>query len=267
MDFWRTLVVLVRRWYITVPAFIATLGIAAVAYSAVPVTYESGSVLVLTTPVAGGTAAADRHHPNALTNPMMDFSQSLALTASIVIQKVSSPESARVVGIGPGSTATYQVNNGSSNPELLQAGPFIFVQGTGESAQEAQGITQRVSALAARVLMNQQTALKAPPTTHIGMQVVVEPTAGEPLRSSRLRAAAAVGALAGLASLAAVYGFESLMSHRRRRRAEVEDGDAQRASNQDPNGWPDEKLDGLSTGFNQPDSAPFVHAGQLTEDL
>ncbi len=42
MDFWRTVVVLFRRWYITMPAFFATLGLAAAAYSVVPVEYESG---------------------------------------------------------------------------------------------------------------------------------------------------------------------------------------------------------------------------------
>ena len=31
MDFWQTVLVLFRRWYITVPAFVATLGVAAAA--------------------------------------------------------------------------------------------------------------------------------------------------------------------------------------------------------------------------------------------
>ena len=44
MDFWRTVMVLFRRWYITVPAFFLTLGAApAAAYSVVPVQYQSGS--------------------------------------------------------------------------------------------------------------------------------------------------------------------------------------------------------------------------------
>ena len=41
MDFWRTLMVLLRRCYITVPAFLASLGLAAAAYSLVPVQYQS----------------------------------------------------------------------------------------------------------------------------------------------------------------------------------------------------------------------------------
>ena len=75
MDFWRTVLVLFRRWYITVPAFFATLGVAAAAYSAVPVQYESGSVLVLTTPLSGGTEATHTdvadlaHQPAAELRP------------------------------------------------------------------------------------------------------------------------------------------------------------------------------------------------------
>ena len=64
-----------------------------------------------------------------------------------------------------------------------------------------------------------QDELGAPESTHIPRQVVVNPTAGQPLLGSSLRAFAAVGALAGLMSLAAVFGFESMMDHRRRRRA------------------------------------------------
>jgi|tagenome__1003787_1003787.scaffolds.fasta_scaffold20909678_2 hypothetical protein len=220
MDFWRTVVVLFRRWYITIPAFFATLGLAGAAYSVVPIEYESGSVLVLTTPLSGGTEATQPNHPNALSNPLMSFDQSLALTASLIIQQLNSSETATALGIVPGDTTTYSVNNGSTNPELLQSGPFIFVDGKAPSPEAAKAITKRVSAMAARILDERQNELDAPASTHIEMQMVVAPTNGQPLLGSPLRAAAAVAALSALASLAAVYGFESLMTYRRRRRQE-----------------------------------------------
>ena len=220
MDFWRTLLVLVRRWYITVPAFLATLALAAAAYTAVPLQYQSVSVLVLTTPLTGGTEATHTTSPNSLTNPLLNFDQSLALTASIVIQEMNSLETATALGVTPGGTTSYQVTNGSTNPELLESGPFIFVQGTAPSAQAAQDITQRASVKAAEVLFRAQHRLKAPISTHIKMQVVVPATTSQPLTGSAARMAAAAGGLAGLMSLGAVYGFESMMS-RRRRRGEV----------------------------------------------
>ena len=167
MDFWRTVVVLFRRWYITVPAFFATLGLAAAAFSAVPVQYESGSILVLTTPLTGGTESTDPDHPNAITNPMMNFDRSLSLAASLVIQQLRSSETAHALGIIPGDTTSYEVNNGSSNPEMLESGPFIFVRGLGPSPEAAQDMANRVSTMAAAVLEARQEELNAPPSTHI----------------------------------------------------------------------------------------------------
>jgi hypothetical protein len=219
MDFWRTVLVIFRRWYISVPAFVATLVLAGAAFSAVPIQYESGSVLVLTTPLAGGTQATDAKHPNALTNPLLTFDRSLALTASIVIQQMNSPETELALGVVPGGTTEYRVTNGSTNPELLETGPFLFVQGTGPTPEAARDVVAKASAKATQVLEVRQTEIGAPESTHITVQVVVPPTAGQPLLGSPLRAFAATGALAGLTSLAAVFGFESLMYHRRRRRA------------------------------------------------
>ena len=129
MDFWGTVVVLFRRWYISLPAFLATLVLAGAAYMVVPLQFESGEVLVLTTPLNGGTEYKGPDHTDSVTNPMMNFDQSLALTASLVIQQLRSTETSEALGVRPGDTTTYEVNNGSSNPELLQSGPFIFVRG------------------------------------------------------------------------------------------------------------------------------------------
>jgi hypothetical protein len=220
MDFWRTVVVLFRRWYITVPAFALTLLAAGAAYSVAPVQYQSDGVLVLTTPLSGGSKSSIPSQNNVVTNPMTNFDTSLGLAASIVLQELSSAEAVHELGVTPGDTTTFAVDNGTTNPELLESGPFIFVHGLGPSAQAAQDIAQRVANLAGVILDERQNELNAPQSTHIGIQVVVPPGTGQPLLSSPMRAAAAVAALAGMASLAAVYAFESLMTHRRRRREE-----------------------------------------------
>lgn len=216
MDLWRTVLVLFRRWYVTVPAFLASLGLAAAAYAVIPREYQSSSVLVLTSPLAGGTTTTQ---PTAMTNPLLAFDRSLNLTAAIVIQQMNSPETLAALGMAPGGATSYQVTNGSSNPELLESGPFIFVQGTAPTPEAAQGLTELVTRTATEVLAQRQTQLKAPDSTHIGAETVVAATPGRLLAGSPLRAAAATAALAGLASLATVYGFESLMAYRRRRPA------------------------------------------------
>lgn len=219
MDFWQTVLVLVRRWYITVPAFFATIGIAAAAYFALPVQYESGSVLVITTPLTGGTEATGANRPQSFTNPLLNFDRSVSLTASIVIQQMRSPEIAAELGVTPGAATRFAITNGSSNPELLETGPFLFVQGTGPTPEAAREISGAAGAMAARVLAQRQTDLSAPASTHLTIHEVVPPTTGVPLKGSPQRAAAAAGALACLASLAAVFGLESLMTQRRRRKA------------------------------------------------
>lgn len=224
MDFWGTVGVLFRRWYITVPAFLATLVLAGAAYSVVPIQYESASVVVLTTPLNGGTEYTGPDHTDSITNPMMNFDQSLALTASLVIQQLRSTETSEALGVHPGDTTTYEVNNGTSNPELLQSGPFIFVRGTGPTPGAAQDMATRVTATAQEILEARQDEVNAPASTHIEVQVVVAPTAGQPLMGSPLRAAAGVGGLAALAGLVAVYGFENLLEHRRLRRARKRQG-------------------------------------------
>jgi hypothetical protein len=218
MDFWRTVVVLVRRWYITIPAFLVTLAVASAAYATVPAQYQSDSILVLTTPLSGGTTDPSMPQSGTITNPLLNFDQSLALTASIVIQQMSSLETAQGLGVTAGSTTTYQVTNGSTNPELLESGPFLFIEGTGPSPAAAEDITQRASAMAATILAQRQEQLQAPRSTHITMQVVAPPTPGRPLTGSPIRKAAAAAALACLLALGTVYGFESIATARRRRR-------------------------------------------------
>ena len=227
MDFWQTVVVLFRRWYVTLPAFLASLGLTAAAYSTADVEYEASSVLVLTSPPAGATTSTDPEHPNPISNPLMTFDRSLALTASVIIQQLRTSEVALSVGVTPESGTTYEINNGTSNPELLESGPFIFVRAVASSPEAAQELAAKVSSSAWTILAERQDALKAPPSTHIEMQVIVAPKDGQPLLGSPLRVAAGAAGLAGLTSLIAVYGFESMMTQRRRARLGDSAGNAQ----------------------------------------
>ena len=184
MDFWRTVLVLFRRWYITVPAFFATSAWPGRRTPSFPVQYQSGSVLVLTTPLAGGTEATQArtsrlaHQPAAELRPQPRPDRLDRHPADEQLGDRVGP------GCRPGARTSYQVTNGSTNPELLESGPFLFVQGTGPSAEAAQDITEKVSAMAAEVLAQRQDELDAPASTHITLQVVVPPTAGQPLTGS-----------------------------------------------------------------------------------
>jgi hypothetical protein len=213
MDFWQTVMVLFRRWYITVPAFLAALGVAGLVYTSVPTQYVSTSVLVLTAPRTGPTEEIDAEHPNAITNPLLNFEQGLSLSASILIQSLTTPDTAESLGLAPNGGTSYEVTNGSTNPELLESGPFVFIQGTSVTPQGAQDVVRKLSALASRDLAERQKKLNAPPSTYIAVNEVVPPTAPEVRQVRKLRAAGAAGALAVLAGLAAAFAYESIATH------------------------------------------------------
>jgi hypothetical protein len=157
---------------------------------------------------------------------MLNFDRSLGLAAAIVIQEMNSSETATSLGITAGDRLSYQVTNGSSNPELLESGPFLFVVGTGPTPDAAQAITDEVATRATEVLALRQDSLGAPSSTQISAHVVVPTTAGQLHSGNPSRAAAAVLGLSGVATMTAVYGFESLVVYRRRRRVHLLDGSA-----------------------------------------
>ena len=219
MDFWQTAMVVFRRWYITFPAFLGAIGVAGLVYGSVPTQYVSTSVLVLTTPRTGPTAQIDPKRPNEIRNPLFNFEQGLSLSAAILVQTLSTPETAASLGVSPRGDTSYLVTNGSGNPELLISGPFVFIEGTSSTSQGAQDIVRRVSALAVQDLAERQKELNAPTTTYISVNEVVPPTTPEARRGDKQRAAGAAGTLAVLAGLAAGFAFESVATSRKQRRA------------------------------------------------
>jgi uncharacterized protein involved in exopolysaccharide biosynthesis len=217
MDVWQTVKVVFRRWYITFPAFLAAIGIASLVYGSVPTQYVSTSVLLLTTPTAGPTERIETEDPNAITNPLLNFDQGLNLSASILIQTLSTRETAASAGISTEGGTSYEVTNGSTNPELLVSGPFVVIEGTSITSQQAQDIVRRVAMLANQDLAERQRELNAPTSTYISVNEVVPATTPEALKTSKLRAAGAAGILGVFASLAAAFAVESIASSKRHR--------------------------------------------------
>src|SRR5919198_480277 len=123
MDFWQTVLVVFRRWYVALPAFLLSILAAVGVYSTVPRTFVSSSVLVLTLPTTGASQPADPARPRDQINPLLNFDKGLSTSATILIQALSTPEAATELGVPPGGDTWFEVTNGSSNPELLITGP------------------------------------------------------------------------------------------------------------------------------------------------
>ncbi|GLX09381.1 hypothetical protein [Microbispora sp. NBRC 16548] len=210
MDFWGTVLVVFRRWFVTLPAFALAVGVTIAVYMSIPVTYTSTTVLVLTTPTTGGSLPSNPKYPNGLTNPLLNFDRGLSMTASILIGALATPETAAALGASPEGDPSYEVNNGSTNPELLAQTPFVFITGESASPAAARDIVMRVEARARKILAERQEALKAPRATFIRIDRAVPATMPEPQKGRKMRSAAVALALGAAATLVAAFAAESI---------------------------------------------------------
>ncbi|MEU8244838.1 hypothetical protein [Nonomuraea sp. NPDC048916] len=217
MDFWGTVLVVFRRWYVTVPAFLLALGTAFAVYLTVPTMYQSNAVLVLTIPPTGGSVPVDPQYPNPLTNPLLNYDGALNVSASILLQALSTPETAAQVGAPPGGDTAYSVNNGSSNPELLASGPFVIIEARSPSAETAHSLVTKLVQRAKVEMAERQRLLRAPPSTYLALTEMVPPTSPQEQRGGKSRFAAAVLILGLFAALTAGFAAESVAAALRRR--------------------------------------------------
>ncbi|WP_460370610.1 hypothetical protein, partial [Actinocorallia lasiicapitis] len=200
MDFWGTVTVLFRRWYISAAAFGVALLAMVGAYVSVPVFYVSGATLVLTTPYSAPKVDG---RPADTANPLLNFDKGLSLSASIVMTAISTPEVTKELGASPKGDPAFTINSGNPNPEALAQSPFLFITGRSTNPGEARAIVQRVVDKARSVLAFQQELRKVPRQAFITLSVITPPIEPLPERAGKLRAAAIALGSGGVASLGA----------------------------------------------------------------
>ncbi|WP_157549166.1 hypothetical protein [Nonomuraea candida] len=226
MDFWKAISVLFRRWYVALSALLLTVTAAYGMYTTIPTQYTSTTLMVLTVPPSGSYRMPQPTVPNPLVNPLLNFDGGLNMTASIMVQVLNGPEVAGQLGVRADSTTTYRVHNGHPNPELLINAPFVVVEGTSLSPQDARRIVERVAERAKVELERRQYQLGSPPETFVNLTEMIAPTEPQAERGGKTRTAAVVLGLGGMAALAASYAADSVMLGLRRRREQPPPGAA-----------------------------------------
>lgn len=219
MDFWATLTVLIRRWYVALPVLALALGLTAWMYAAIPHRYVSTSIVVLTQPVTGPTASSAATEER--TNPLLNFRYGLSEAATVVVQVVNTPGVAADLTAGAGPGADVVITNGTTNQESFTSAPFVFVQGFAETPEQADAITERSTARARAELVRLQQRFGADPSTYITFSEVVPPTTAVAPTADEKRPIAAVLAVGVFAMLAATFAVESVLTGRERRRSEA----------------------------------------------
>jgi hypothetical protein len=219
VDFWKTLGVLLKRWYISVPVFVISLGLAGAVFVAVPTQYESTGTLVLTAPTSGGVTSVNPATATGPGNPLLDFEGSLTITTQLLIQSLSSPTVQNQIA-AQGGVSTFQAGDG------LTGGPFVVIIADADSTKQAERTVTLALQYAESELNARQKNLNAPPTTYIGTQIVVAPTPATTKIGSKVKAGGVTLALGLVLSLAAAFAIESMMNNRRRRKGDsAKDGD------------------------------------------
>ncbi|MEU4572366.1 hypothetical protein ACBI99_15370 [Nonomuraea sp. ATR24] len=217
MDFWGTILVLLRRWFVALPAFALAVGGAFYAYSTVPTTYTTTAVLVLTAPTSGGVLPPHPDQPIPRVNPLLNFDHGLSVAASMLISAMSTPDMVAEMGTAEGDTK-YAVTNGTNNLESLATGPLVFVEGESLTPEAATAITLKVLDRTRRELDKRQRQVQAPEETYITTSEAVPPTTPVPQQGRKLRSAAAALGLGLIAALCASFAAESVSGRLRRRR-------------------------------------------------
>ncbi|MCE6996711.1 hypothetical protein LZG04_18150 [Saccharothrix sp. S26] len=214
MDFWGAVRTLRRRWYIALPAAITAVAVAAGVFLSIPTRYQSSGVMVLTSPSAGGTFSEKLSPEDAVrVNPLLAFDGSLTTTAQILAQILADPKTRKEsLGLDKDSKENFTAAGGG------MSGPFLFVTADGSTPESAERLVTTVMEFAAKELDKQQTALKAPESTFITSQVIVNPTAAEAQIGGKVRYAGAAFVLLMLLTTAATFGGDSVLNHLRRRR-------------------------------------------------
>ena len=213
MDFWVTLVGLLRRKRVLIPAVLVALTTGSLVYLATPTTYVSDTTMVLTTTPYGGTESQDPDSPTDLTNPMLNFSDSLRTTAGILISSMNTEAVEEQLGVR--KPARLFVDDGRTNPDLLGLnGPFLYVVATSPSPEEAARIVDEAQQLMREKLAGWQSQLNAPQRTYISIADVVQPVAPDADRAKAVK----LGVIALVLGFLIVWDIAYLLQRSRRGR-------------------------------------------------
>jgi hypothetical protein len=200
VDFWNSLKVLARRWYIVAAGLLVTLAGAVGVNSLISPSYTAAGSLVLAVPPNLPERAAS-------SNPYLAYGN-LAVAARVVASGMNQPSVVREQR-SKGATGDFVVD---LDPE--RTSPIITVNGTADSAAEAIKTVEVVSQGVQQLLADRQKSLGAPQNTWITANNVVVPEEANQAIGSRLRAVSAVLVLGIIGTLTLAFAIEGMAQGR-----------------------------------------------------
>ena len=204
MDFWTSIKVLARRWYVFIPA-LALSGVVTLAlYHHLKPTYEAKSIILLVPPKATPTGNAAVLVPS---NPYLGFGNLNTVAAILSASETSPAAVSRLAHLGV--TDTYTIV-----PDPLGQIPELNVTVDGKSSVTVLAESKTIDSDISQYLVSTQNASSAPQLTWITTNLLSPPNAALQ-NKSRVRVAGAVGAIAVVVSIALAFMAESVAGRRK----------------------------------------------------
>ena len=195
--------VVIRRWYVVLPALLVTLLIEMFVASSVAPSYKVESSLLLLPPVG---VAQTNTTTTTVTNPFAALP--LSSVTGVLSQKLLAPETSQAVA-DAGLTGKY-----TAVPRIDNT-PVIDLTAEGKTADAARQEADLIETLAGKQLADwQSTSVKA---NRVTMRVLIAPGPATPVLGSKIRAIVVVVALGGAASIYLAFLVEAFLDRRRRR--------------------------------------------------
>jgi hypothetical protein len=211
VDIWGAILVLARRYYLTVPAIAIAVGLAVnYANSVVPEYHASAAVVLI-----GPTAVSTKDAPQPV-NPFVSLGTA-TIAATLEIDATSSYAAQQVARAH--NSFNYSVNGSS------RGGPILSVQAQSQSPQRAVATTAQVISILQASLSARQKPYAPNVANQMTLQVLSPPQLGAKDTSAKQKALAiAVGAGIAIAVLLTLI-VDSMLAARSRRKKGAADWD------------------------------------------
>ncbi len=201
MEFWTSVKVIIRRWYVVVPCLLLTAVIGLYLVKHVQPTYQaSGSVLL-----SGSGQAADTETASTVpgVNPYANMDQSQL--AFLVSQSAGSTAFQEQM-TAAGATGAYSVT-------AIPGEPAMTVTLTAPTAEQAMTSYRRLVTLLNDQIHLKQRAVGAPTNTFVGVQDWTSPSSAVPVNAAKVKALILVLVIGLLLTLGLTFLVDAILVH------------------------------------------------------
>jgi capsular polysaccharide biosynthesis protein len=218
VDFGKSLKVMLRRWYVTVPVLLLTAAAAFLTVQTVRPSYQATANVLLLAPAHGDAAPAPGQDAPPAINPYLHFDKSLKVAADMLATVLNSPRMVEHLAAA-GATSSYDVTLPPQQSSWQDDSPIMRISADDADRDAAEHTVAIIVQQLSYELARRQKAADAPRSTLIQAQVTTPPTVTGKLMGSTMRALGAVGILGVALALGMASMAEAAAATRSRRRS------------------------------------------------